>query len=219
MSFTLYDRAITEKIKKWILDPDMTVLGPDETRRVFEWKADTTEDRPIQLPLITIHRERDAELRLASKRAMSHAGKVFLSKDGVSDHLNAVPVNLGYTLNIYTRYLEEADEYVRNFVFNIINYPDIEIEIPYNNSEKRYISYITLQPTISDNSDVPERLVAGQFSRMTMSLSLNDAYLFSYNHKNVPKIVGVDVKMQIANDESSTETETIITQDDLKIRV
>ena len=63
MSLTLYDKAITEKIKAWILDPDMVVLSPDETTRMFEWKADINEDKPMKLPFITIKRNRDITIR------------------------------------------------------------------------------------------------------------------------------------------------------------
>ena len=85
--------------------------------------------------------------------------------------------------------MEQADEYVRNFVFNIINYPRIIISIPYNNSNLSYTSFMSIQSTIADNSDIEERLVPGQFSRFTISVALNDAYLFSYNRRKSPKIV------------------------------
>ena len=48
---------------------------------------------------------------------MTHLGKVFNADSKVSDHLNAVPITLKYQIDIYTRYQEEADEYVRNFIF------------------------------------------------------------------------------------------------------
>lgn len=194
MSFTLYDRAVTEKIKKWILDSNMVVLSPDETRRLFTWKATTDGDKPLTLPLISINRNRDVSIKTISKQMLSHRGKIFNSEKGVSDHLNAIPMTLSYVINIYTRYLEEADEYVRNFVFQLINYPKIEIQIPYNNSQLTYTSYLTLQPEISDNSDIPERLIAGQFSRMTLAITLNDAYLFSYNHKHVSEVESLQIE-------------------------
>lgn len=196
MSFTLYDKAMTEKIKKWVLDPQMVVLSPDETRETFQWKADINRDRPLQLPLITLNRDREATLIDVGKKALSYQGKVFNSLKGMSDHLNAVRVNLSYTLNIYTRTLEQADEYVRQFVFNIINYSDILIKIPYNDSQLAYRSFITLGDTVADNSDIPERLLPGQFSRMTLSLLLNDAYLFSYNRRMIPHITGIDINNQ-----------------------
>lgn len=193
MSISLYDRAITEKVKAWILDPHMVVLPPDETSRLMAWKADTTQDKPLTLPLITIARSRDISIRDTGNKALTRSGKVFNSVNGVSDHLNAVPISIGYTLNIYTRKLEQADEYVRQFVFNIINYPAVIIKIPYNNAPLEYTSYITLQDTITDNSDIPERLIPGQFSRLTLGLVLNDAYLFSYNRRRVPQITGAQI--------------------------
>ena len=44
MSVGLYDKALTEKISNWISDPDMNITGPDETRRLFSYKADIKSD-------------------------------------------------------------------------------------------------------------------------------------------------------------------------------
>lgn len=215
MSLTLYDRAITEKFKHWILDDKMIVLPPDDTRAFFEWRADTSNDKPLTLPFISINRNRDATIRDTGKKPMSYQGKVFNSSQGVSDHLNAIPISLSYNINIYTRTLEEADEYMRNFVFNIINYPSIIIKIPYNNSPLAYTSYMKLQETISDNSDIPERLVHGQFSRITLGVELNDAYLFSYNKRNIPRITDVQIS-NIVVETSDTEN-NIQDVDNIKI--
>lgn len=201
MSLTLYDKAITEKFKRLILDSEMVVLSPDETRNLFAWKADRTNDKPLQLPLIAIDRDREVNIVLSGNRAMTRSGKVFNSKDGMSDHLNAVPIRINYTLNIYTRKLEEADEYMRSFIFSLINYPKVSISIPYNGSSLKYKSYITVQDSFSDNSDIPERLISGQFSRMTLRFSLNDAYLFSYNNRKVPQIVGIKIVTALGSPE------------------
>lgn len=202
MSLTLYDKAITEKIKAWVLDPNMTVLAPDETTRLFQWKADIQNDKPLQLPFITIKRNRDITIRDTGNKALTRAGKVFNSVKGISDHLNAVPISISYTINIYTRYLEQADEYVRNFVFNFINYSAIVIKIPYNDSPLTYTSFITLQENITDNSDIPERLVPGQFSRLTLNIALNDAYLFSYNHRRIPKVENVQIENKVPDQDN-----------------
>lgn len=194
MSAFLYDRVITEKISSWILDPNLMVLGPNETKRLFQCRADTNDDRSLTLPLIAISRDRDISLGITAKRPLSHSGKVFRATDIEADHLNAVPMVLGYQIDIYTRYQEEADEYIRNFVFQIINHPKLELQIPYNGSNLRYTSYMSLGDQISDNSDIAERLVPGQFTRMTLKIQLKDAYLFSYNHKNIPTIQGMEVE-------------------------
>ena len=118
---------------------------------------------------------------------MSFSGKTFNSTGKKSDHLNAIPMTLTYQLNIYTRYREEADEYLRNFVFNFINHPRMVISIPYNDSNLQQASFVAVEGTANDNSNIPERLVTGQFFRYTLHLTVSDAYMFSYNFKNVPK--------------------------------
>lgn len=188
MSVTLYDKAVQQKISSWILDKDLMVLGPDEVHRLFQVRADKSSDKPLALPLIAIGRARDIDLTLTAKRPMSHMGKVFKATSTEADHLNAVPMTLQYQIDIYTRYQEEADEYVRNFVFQIINRPKLELQIPYNGSDLKYISYMSLMNQISDNSDIAERLIPGQFTRMTLRIQLNDAYLFSYNHQGIPRV-------------------------------
>ena len=204
MSVTLYDKAVTEKIKSWILDTDMIVFGPDETRRMFMYKADVSNDKPLKLPMITVTRGRDISIRDRGKRPQSYMGKVFNSAKGVSDHLNAIPISIPYVLNIFTRTEEQADEYVRNFVFNIVNYPSILIKIPYNGSNLSYTSFITLGDTFTDASDIPERLISGQFSRFVLPFVLNDAYLFSYNHRKIPNVTGVDIIPQNPNSGNSS---------------
>ena len=183
MSVTLYDLAIKEKIKSWTMDDKLIILGVDQTKELFEYNATVNNDKPLQLPLISIARGRDITITQTAKRQMSYAGKIFNSDGNISDHLNAIPISILY--QIYTRYLTEADEYVRNFVFNIINHPQITVKIPYNGCPLSYSSFITIEDTISDNSDIPERLISGQFTRMTLNIRLNDAYLFSYNRRNV----------------------------------
>ena len=113
--------------------------------------------------------------------------------------------------------MEQADEYVRNFVFNFINYPGIIIKIPYNDSPLVYTSFITLQDTITDNSDIPERLVPGQFSRLTLNIALNDAYLFSYNRRRVPQITGFQIENQVEDNTSSTGEGDPCGLDDIEI--
>ena len=193
MSASLYDKVVTEKIKGWLVDPNLTVLDPDETARLFQKTADITNDAPLRLPLIAISRDRDIDLPATNKQPLSYMGKSFNSINGTVDHLNAIRINLGYQIDIYTKFKVEADEYVRNFVFNLVNHPAMAIEIPYNGSNLEYVSYLRLQSPISDNSDIPERLMPGQFTRMTLKFRLNDAYLFSYNYKVIPKITAIEI--------------------------
>lgn len=197
MSAQLYDRAITEKIKNWVVDPNLTVLYPDETRRFFQEVADQNDDK-IKLPLIAISRDRDYELNLTGKVPQIGKGLTFNVENGIADSLKSIPITLHYQISIYTRYREEADEYVRNLVFNIILNPTLTIQIPYNNSQLEQNSYMQLQSTIRDGSDIPERLVSGQFTRVILRVDLPDARLYSYTVGN--SVVNIDsVGLQVSN--------------------
>lgn len=211
MSVGLYDKALTDKIKKWIVDPNLVVLGPDESDQLFRWKSDITNDKPIELPLVSIRRDSDITINITAKRSMSYQGKTFSSNGKCSDHLNGIPITLSYQLDIYTRYRAEADEYLRNFVYNIVNHPKMTVDIPYNDSNKQQDSFISLEGTISDTSDIPERLIVGQFTRYTIPIKVIDAYLFSYNFKDIPKVVCTSIesntKLSNKSPDFSSDTE------------
>ena len=187
MAIRYYDSAMVDKIKAWVKDPNMTVLSPSDSTRFFQMRADQIDDKPLRLPMIVLSRDSDIEIISTTKKALSYdAGHITNDKNDhnrstprVSKVLNAIPIKLTYQLDIYTKYFAEADEYVRNFVFNFINYPRISIEIPYNDAKVLHNSTVLVESTVSDSSDIPERLIAGQFTRMTIRLSIDDAYLFS----------------------------------------
>ena len=195
MSIRYYDEALTEKIKSWVKDPDMRVLSPNDSTRLFQMKADLNNDKPLQLPLIAISRDSEIEIINTNKHALTYDGAHIEVDEEKSKQLNAIPIKISYQLDIYTKYFTEADEYIRNFVFNLINYPRLSIEIPYNNSKIVHNFTIQLDSTISDNSDISERLIAGQFTRMTLKFYIDDAYLFSVPFMKNWKIETGDIEI------------------------
>ena len=46
---------------------------------------------------------------------------------------------------------------------------------------------------VDDNSDVPERLIPGQFTRLTFGLTVDDAYLFDIRIRD-NYLIDADVK-------------------------
>lgn len=107
--------------------------------------------------------------------------------------LNAVPINIIYQLDIYTRYLKEADEYMRNLIFNIINYPKLYVTIPYNSANIVHNGNIRIDSNVEDNSDIPERLIRGQFTRLSLTITIDDAYLWDAKVRNNIQIDESDV--------------------------
>lgn len=173
----------------------MRVLSPVDSTRLFQLKSDLENDKPLTLPFIAISRDSSIEIVNTNKQALTYDGAHLEVDEEKSKQLNAIPIKISYQLDVYTKYFEEADEYIRNFVFNLINYPKLSIEIPYNNSNILHNSNIQLESTIADNSDIPERLIAGQFTRMSLKFNIDDAYLFSVPFMKNWKIVEGDIRI------------------------
>lgn len=184
MSIRFYDEAVVNKIKSWIRDENMTILKPDEVTRLFQITADRQNDKPLQLPLISIARTTEVRILNTAKSALSSYGMKMSASTVAGQHLNAIPIEIGYQIDIYTKLYDEGDEYLRNFIFNIINSPKISIEIPYNNICYEHNAYLMLDSTVQDNSDIPQRLFSGQFTRWTLKFLVSDAYLFSAPFKD-----------------------------------
>lgn len=195
MSVQLYDEAFKNKLLKWTKDTDVTIFDPNETRQMIEVMADKNNDSPIKLPIISIKRPGGFSILTNAKRPLSFDGFTLDANHQKAKQLNAIPISIPYQLDIYTRYQQQADEYVRNIVFNIINYPRLDIVIPYNNENYIHHSNIRLNGEVEDTSSIPEQLVSGQFVRMSISIIVDDAYLFDVRYRDVYSIeYGLEVK-------------------------
>ena len=154
------------------------MYGPNETARLFETMADENNDEPVRLPLISISRPEGFVITNVNKQPLSFDGLTTEASYDNSIMLNAIPISLTYQIDIYTRYQKEADEFARNLIFNIINFPVVTVRIPYNGSNQEHDSQLYLEGNVADNSDVPERIVPGQFTRYTLNVIIPDAYLW-----------------------------------------
>lgn len=196
MAINYYDEAITQKIKGWLADTSkLRVLSPDESTRLIQLQAEDSNDQPLQLPLIAISRNKDIEIESAIKQNKSFDGLVIGEDKTTASviHLNVIPVKTTYQLDIYTKKRIEVDEYVRQYLFKLINNPQIIIEIPYNNYIVRHTANLRVLNTVSDTSDIPNHLFAGQFYRWSIQLELQDGFLFSIPQKRPWRIVGCEL--------------------------
>ena len=193
MAISYYDDAVTAKIKGWVADnSNLRVLNPDETKRVIELHAEDSGDQPLKLPLLTISRNKEIEIANAIKQNKSFDGLVIDTDttNAATVHMNVIPVKTLYQLDIYTKKQLEADEYVRQFLFKLINNPQIIVEIPYNNYIIKHTANLRVLNSVSDTSDIPNHLFPGQFYRWTIQLELQDGFLFSIPYKKNWKFGG-----------------------------
>lgn len=182
MAIRYYDEALANKINSWLpksKNRKIQVLKPDEVRRLFMIEADERDDKPIQLPLIAISRETQIDVMHPTKRAMSFDGIMLKSDSKHTLQLDAVPISLTYQIDIYTRHFDEGDELLRELIFKIINNSQLTVNLPYNNQNLIQVCSMKMQGQVEDTSAISERLFNGQFTRWTLRLDIDGAYLYS----------------------------------------
>lgn len=190
MAARYYDDIIIAKLKRWIPENSkLRVLKPDETKRLFELTAEDNNDQPFQLPIIALSRDNSIEILQTTKNLKSFDGTTIYQDQFKTIQMNVIPIRLQYQLDIYTKTYEEGDEYLRNFLFKLINNPTLIIEIPYNDSHIQHIANIRIQNTVSDTSSISERIFPGQFTRWTIQFEIQDAFLFSIPYKRNWKLI------------------------------
>lgn len=205
MAVRFYDEALLQKFQKWTRDTHILLTGVNESRRLFEVVADTKNDKPIELPLISLSRPGGYTIHEKYKQPKSYMGSTMILTTENGAQLNAIPIGISYQIDIYARHLAEADEYARNLVFNIINYPKLQIEIPYEDSGLFHDANIRLTSDVEDNSDIPERLIPGQFTRLTIGIDIDDAYLFDVRVRDNLSIV--ESQLHVHTDFFGTKSE------------
>lgn len=209
MSISFYDEAIVNKITNWVKNTNVQILKPDETTRFFEITSDQNFDRPIQLPLISISRDRDITILNTQKQVKTFDGIALKSNNEISMPINVIPIEIGYQIDIFTRHMVEADAFIREFVFNFINYPKLKVNIPYNDANLVHESNLWIDSSITDNSDISEKLFSDQFVRFTIKLTVDDAYLFSLPYKENTKLELVEFNVQDRHSQEIVESNVI----------
>lgn len=191
MAIRYYDEALANKINSWLpksKNRKIQVLKPDEVKRLFVIEADERNDKPIQLPLIAISRETQIDVMHPTKRAMSFDGMMLKSDGKHTLQLDAIPISLTYQVDIYTRHFDEGDELLRELIFKIINNPQLTVTLPYNNQNLIQVCAMKMQGRVEDTSSISERLFSGQFTRWTMRIDIDGAYLYSIPYVDNVKV-------------------------------
>lgn len=166
-------------MKKWTEKTNVHVLGPNDTRELFQMIEDETNDSPIKLPIITLRQRGGYTITNTAKRPMTYDGYPLEQDKDFTQQLCGIPISIPYQIDIYARKFQEADLYCRDIIFNLINHSTLSIIIPYNDANYEHTSTIVIDDVVDDNSDISERLALGQFTRMTITFNIDDAYLWS----------------------------------------
>ena len=187
---------LTEQLKPLLEEReslDKQRYSMKRTKRLFEVLATNNNDEPIKLPILCLRRKPGLNVINTNKKPLTFDGMRLEADSKESTVLNAIPIDIQYQVDIYTRYFKEADEFLRNLTFNIINYPKLTVQLPYHDMGIEHYGIIRMSNNIDDNSSIPERLINGQFTRLTFNVSIDDAYLWNIKKKDNVSIVDVEV--------------------------
>ena len=223
MAFEYYDDALAGKLMKWTpTNLQLRVLKPDDTKRLMELKADDSRDKQLRLPFIALSRNNEIELLLNVKNPRSFDGLTLNKTEEKTLQMNVIPVKLQYQLDIFAKTQIEAEQYVREYLFKLINNPTIKIVIPYNGQEVPQIANIKVLSNVADTSDIPQRLFTGQFTRWTIQLEVQDAFLYNIPYRKNWKIYVDDEQVldqkyySVFEVAENLTTEEVVEQDELE---
>lgn len=198
MSVYLYDEALLKKLRSWTDITKVKIYGPDDARQLFQVLADEQDDKRLELPMIVLTRPAGYTITNTNRKPLSYNGVKIQQNWEATAKMNAIPISIAYQLDVYTRYLKEADAYTRELVFGIVNHNKVEVEIPYEDTNLKHISSVWMANEIVDNSNVSERIIRGQFYRMTINLTIDDAYLWDVNkYKNIVVDGGEGIEIDV----------------------
>lgn len=195
MSAELYDTALLNKLNSWMANVPLHIYGVSDTKRLFETIAYESKDKAIQLPIVCLRRKQGYTILKPNRVPLQTQGVRLKSDKGTTRVLRAIPINIEYQLDVYCRLYSEADSYMRELIFNLINYPRVSVTIPYKDENYEHYSNVRVAQEVEDNSDVPERLISGQFTRLSLNLTIDDAYLWDVADKHTLRIENAEVEV------------------------
>ena len=184
----LYDKAIVEDLKDSFRQqegeeqgrPVVGVVSPDAIINVMAQLQDDT----IFLPFVTL--ERNNPIEVIQDRVNFVASKIgvdclFESEEHNFYKEQSLPIELDYTLTVFTSNQADLDEILRELVFKYNSQYFLDITIPY--VSKRHIAFgvsIDWNHGIDQQSGLSEYSQSGTLYRATIKLNCEGCVLVNY---------------------------------------
>lgn len=207
MSANLYDKAIVNKFRELMANSDIYITPPEN---VFRTIALLNKDE-IRLPLISLQRQGYTILNGAHSMRFSGASVDYDEPGDTLISVQAIPIRINYSLDVWTRHLEECDDIVRELIWYLSTHPTMEVEIPYGLDMKHHFN-IMLDEDVEDNSDILEHTNRGEYFRQTISFYVDDAYLWK-SKKGYPARIG-SISYEAYSMGEFIEREVVVTEEE-----
>lgn len=184
MSVYLYDDAIIADLRRIFNNPDIYITPADN---VFRTLANAKNDK-IKFPLISLERVNWSLLDSSHAMKFSGIGIEYDEANNKVAAMKAMPIRINYLLDIWTKHREENDDIMREIIWYYSTHPTLKVEIPYSLNIQHNFN-IRFDPDITDNSDIVEHKNRGEYFRQSISLYIDDAYLWK-GTKDHPSYIG-----------------------------
>lgn len=195
MSVYSYDEAIISDLRMIVQDNRIHIVPPDN---LFRLLARTDSDR-VEFPAISVTR-RGWSLSDSHPQMMKFDGTL-LSHDEVNNRyirLQAIPINISYQMDIWTKTRLENDSIMRELIFYYSTHPTLNVKIPYGQDTYYHKFNIFFDSDIEDNSDIANHINTGEYFRQTISFYTDDAYLWKSSSRG-PTTVDIHLTDELNN--------------------
>ena len=180
----LYDNAICDDLAQSFNtsegNPVVKVFDPEH---VLDLVAQIKEDK-ITFPVIALQRYDSIDIdtdRYNFSRAHLGTQAVFDKVHNTWYNEKAIPISLGYQLNIMSTNTADIDELTRELMFKYTSMYFLSIQLPYEaNRRIRFGIIIDPNSSIERQSSASEYLASGQLYRTTIQLQCQGCVLVNY---------------------------------------
>lgn len=199
MSASAYDEAIVSDLRKIFKNDDKVMITPVDT--VLRTVADLRSDK-IKLPLLNLTR-----VGFSLRKTDGNHSTLFTGAPVNDKYVQVVPISLRYQLDVWTKFKKDNDNLVRELIFYYMLNPTRTVEVPYGIGMSHTFN-IRLDQDIPDNSDIIAHGERGEYFRQSLTLYVDDAYLFKSNQDPVVELTIDSVNLRY-RDHEGTESESI----------
>lgn len=190
MSVYMYDEAIIEDLRILVNDDRIHIVPVDNVFRLIA----RLEDDKIEMPLISLTRT-GWQLSDNKPQMMKFDGALadYDEKRNSLKRVQAIPISIGYQLDVWTKTRLENDNILRELIFYYSTHPTLVVKIEYGLDITHNFN-LFFDPDVEDNSDIVEHKNRGEYFRQTLTLYTDDAYLWKSSSRG-PSFVESDVEI------------------------
>lgn len=195
MSLMYYDIAMLKKVKA--LYPETFFAAPEE---IFGMNAKNHGGTKVVMPMIGVYRMPDISINTAYYNDMqvrngvvglrnTHRNIEFPGND-VASHI--LPVSLQYQIDVYSIKREICDGLAAELALEFYENPWVNVNLKCVSEECVQQFSVRIDESLSDNTSISEFDDTGRFYRLTLTVNIDQAYLFRVDKTWVIETVEVD---------------------------